>query len=84
MKFCPEWKGFCGGAAAASKKNSKCHLLWKGATLGLLLAVIILVANVDKVSAATANTDPYKILGVQKHATLQDIRKAYKQLAKEW
>ncbi|KAJ9586685.1 hypothetical protein L9F63_019723, partial [Diploptera punctata] len=28
--------------------------------------------------------DPYKILGVQKSATLQDIRKAYKQLAKEW
>lgn len=28
--------------------------------------------------------DPYKILGIQKSATLQEIRKAYKQLAKEW
>ncbi|XP_063228337.1 dnaJ homolog subfamily C member 16 isoform X2 [Bacillus rossius redtenbacheri] len=28
--------------------------------------------------------DPYKILGVRKSATVQEIRKAYKQLAKEW
>ncbi|XP_069683345.1 dnaJ homolog subfamily C member 16 [Periplaneta americana] len=28
--------------------------------------------------------DPYKILGVLRSATLQEIRKAYKQLAKEW
>lgn len=28
--------------------------------------------------------DPYKILGVQKSATVLEIRKAYKQLAKEW
>ncbi|XP_055676696.1 dnaJ homolog subfamily C member 16 [Lutzomyia longipalpis] len=35
--------------------------------------------------AGTANLgDPYKILGVGRHATLQEIRRAYKQLAKEW
>ncbi|PNF40918.1 hypothetical protein B7P43_G14976 [Cryptotermes secundus] len=28
--------------------------------------------------------DPYKLLGIQKTATQQQIRKAYKQLAKEW
>ncbi|KAJ8928464.1 hypothetical protein NQ314_018969 [Rhamnusium bicolor] len=28
--------------------------------------------------------NPYKILGVHRRATQQDIRKAYKQLAKEW
>jgi curved DNA-binding protein CbpA len=28
--------------------------------------------------------DPYKILGIQKSATQQQIRKSYKQLAKEW
>lgn len=28
--------------------------------------------------------NPYKILGVNRKATLQEIRKAYKQLAKEW
>lgn len=28
--------------------------------------------------------DPYQILGVRKTASVQEIRKAYKQLAKEW
>lgn len=28
--------------------------------------------------------NPYQILGVDKKATTQDIRRAYKQLAKEW
>jgi DnaJ family protein C protein 16 len=28
--------------------------------------------------------DPYKILRIKKSATVQEIRKAYKQLAKEW
>lgn len=28
--------------------------------------------------------NPYNILGVHRKATLQEIRKAYKQLAKEW
>lgn len=28
--------------------------------------------------------DPYKILGIGEKATLQEIRRAYKQLAKEW
>lgn len=29
-------------------------------------------------------SNPYKILGVHEKATLQDIRRAYKKLAKEW
>lgn len=28
--------------------------------------------------------DPYKILGISPRATLQEIRRAYKALAKEW
>lgn len=28
--------------------------------------------------------DPYRILGVDRKAALQDIRRAYKLLAKEW
>lgn len=28
--------------------------------------------------------DPYKILGIHRSATVTEIRKAYKQLAKEW
>lgn len=82
MKMCPEWKkGFCGG-----KKGSKCHflLLWRGAALGLLLLLLAVIAVGQVDGATAASSDPYKILGIQKHATLQDIRKAYKQLAKEW
>ncbi|XP_052895215.1 dnaJ homolog subfamily C member 16-like [Anopheles moucheti] len=32
----------------------------------------------------TASNDPYTILAVHKRATTQEIRRAYKQLAKEW
>ena len=28
--------------------------------------------------------EPYNVLGVKRHSTTQDIRKAYKNLAKEW
>ena len=46
----------------------------------LPLVVCVLCANY-----ALANIgDPYKILGIQQKATLPEIRKAYKQLAKEW
>lgn len=41
--------------------------------------------NILFVVGITANLgDPYKILGVERYANLQEIRKAYKQLAKEW
>ncbi|XP_022905237.1 dnaJ homolog subfamily C member 16 [Onthophagus taurus] len=35
-------------------------------------------------TTSTRTGDPYKILGVKRAATSQDIRKAYKRLAKEW
>lgn len=28
--------------------------------------------------------DPYKVLGIHKSATVPEIKRAYKQLAKEW
>lgn len=34
--------------------------------------------------AAADIGDPYRILGIGKKATLPEIRKAYKRLAKEW
>lgn len=32
----------------------------------------------------TCTDDPYGILGIERKATLTEVKKAYKQLAKEW
>ncbi|XP_055616645.1 dnaJ homolog subfamily C member 16 [Toxorhynchites rutilus septentrionalis] len=74
LLFCTGWMvKFDGGRM--EQKWRRNYLL-----LGSLFLLLLLALTVQ----ANAGTDPYKILGVQKHATLQDIRKAYKQLAKEW
>lgn len=41
----------------------------------LCLSSLVALQNID---------DPYQVLGINRRASLQDIRKAYKQLAKEW
>ncbi|CAL7950285.1 unnamed protein product [Xylocopa violacea] len=48
--------------------------------------VIFIVTTYLLTSASGSETlgNPYKILGVHKRATLQEIRKAYKNLVKEW
>lgn len=51
----------------------------KGRWLCILFFVIILPLVV-----AQKIGDPYKILGVHRKASLPEIRKAYRQLAKEW
>lgn len=38
----------------------------------------------NEVSSETLLGDPYKILGVDRKATNQDIKKAYRKLVKEW
>ncbi|XP_026329593.1 dnaJ homolog subfamily C member 16 [Hyposmocoma kahamanoa] len=52
---------------------------WKGRWLLLVvvvaLAPLVLAQNIG---------DPYKILGIHRKASLPEIRKAYRQLAKEW
>lgn len=45
----------------------------------ITLANIIIITH-----ALKPLDDPYKILGVKKSATVQELRKAYKMLAKEW
>ncbi|EGI65031.1 DnaJ-like protein subfamily C member 16 [Acromyrmex echinatior] len=50
----------------------------------LLLSLFALLQLTLPAAAGDSLGDPYKILGVSKHATLQDIRKAYKHLVKEW
>lgn len=43
--------------------------------LGLVAGFILEISCLD---------NPYKILGVDKKSSLTEIKKAYKQLAKEW
>jgi len=50
----------------------------------LLLSFFAILQLTSSVVAGDSLGDPYKILGVSKHATVQDIRKAYKHLVKEW
>uniref|UniRef100_A0A4W4EJ05 J domain-containing protein n=1 Tax=Electrophorus electricus TaxID=8005 RepID=A0A4W4EJ05_ELEEL len=45
-----------------------------------LAAVLMLLAN----AGAASDIDPYKILGVSRHASQAEIKRAYKQLAREW
>lgn len=52
---------------------------WKGRWLWALLVVILCTLTV-----AQKIGDPYKILGIHRKASLPEIRKAYRQLAKEW
>lgn len=44
----------------------------------MFLVVVCTIAAAQKIG------DPYKILGIHRRATLPEIRKAYRQLAKEW
>ncbi|XP_055523691.1 dnaJ homolog subfamily C member 16 isoform X1 [Wyeomyia smithii] len=77
IKFCPERKGYVKCKNSSSSIYRRIHYCWLLAVCSILL--VLLVGQV-----AAAGTDPYKIMGVQRHATLQEIRRAYKQLAKEW
>lgn len=46
----------------------------------ICLAVVLLVFG----SASASEFDPYRVLGLSRHASQVEIRKAYKQLVKEW
>ncbi|XP_027032229.2 dnaJ homolog subfamily C member 16 isoform X1 [Tachysurus fulvidraco] len=46
----------------------------------ICLAVVLLVLG----NASASEFDPYRVLGVSRHAGQAEIRKAYKQLVKEW
>jgi len=46
----------------------------------ILVLVLFATSNI----CVHGSNDPYTILGINNFATTQEIRKAYKQLAKEW
>ena len=50
--------------------------------LALLLLTLIVVENI--IGVYSGSFEPYKVLNVHRRATIGDIRKAYKKLAKEW
>ena len=45
---------------------------------------MLLFINILIISGVTCLWDPYDVLGLKRGASTQDIRKAYKQYAKEW
>ncbi|XP_076663980.1 dnaJ homolog subfamily C member 16 l(3)80Fg isoform X2 [Andrena cerasifolii] len=49
-----------------------------------IVIFIVTTHLLSSVSGIESLGNPYKILGVHKRATLQEIRKAYKNLVKEW
>lgn len=63
-------------------RRAMCCLSVRNAFL-FVCGFIWLVASGPHFASADIN-DPYQILGLTRKATLPDIRKAYKKLAKEW
>lgn len=49
-------------------------------SLLICLAVVVLVLE----NASGSEFDPYRVLGVSRHASQAEIRRSYKQLVKEW
>lgn len=50
----------------------------------ICIIFVILFSQQYEVNSSERLGDPYKILGVDRKASTQEIRRAYKQLAKEW
>jgi DnaJ family protein C protein 16 len=65
-------------------KSSQRHCNSSITTFIILTSLIFIVQLVSLTNASEPLGNPYHILGLSRHATLKEIRKAYKQLVKEW
>lgn len=52
--------------------------------VAICLFFVIFISQQELINSTENLGDPYKILGVGRKASTQEIRRAYKQLAKEW
>ncbi|XP_052466264.1 dnaJ homolog subfamily C member 16 isoform X2 [Carassius gibelio] len=56
---------------------------WSVFVAGCVWAILLLALFGDSLASAT-EFDPYKVLGVSRHASQAEIKKVYKRLAREW
>ncbi|XP_039519314.1 dnaJ homolog subfamily C member 16-like [Pimephales promelas] len=56
---------------------------WSVFVSGCVWAILLLALFGDSL-ASTPEFDPYKVLGVSRHASQAEIKKVYKKLAREW
>lgn len=55
--------------------------------IGKRIVIVLCLSAVlclNEVASETTLGDPYRILGVERKATNQEIKKAYRKLVKEW
>lgn len=56
---------------------------WSVFVTGCVWAILLLALFGDSLASAP-EFDPYKVLGVSRHASQAEIKKVYKRLAREW
>jgi DnaJ family protein C protein 16 len=53
--------------------------MWRSGVL-----VVVVLSSVSALQSSHGGVDPYETLGLSRGASSQEVRRAYKQAAKEW